>query len=160
MTTPALAENFFDRHRDKIAFAGPDDCWLWTKAKLANGYGTLWGRGKSRSAHREAYEAAYGRGSAEGLVIRHKCDTPACVNPAHLEPGTHGDNMRDKVRRGRCRKGEDASWSKLTEESVRTIRATHAPNHPEFGSAAIARRLGVAPTLISQVVHRRIWRHI
>lgn len=160
MTNPTLAHNFFDRHRDKIAFAGPDECWLWTAGRFSNGYGAVLTGGKTRGAHREAFEARNGAGSADGLVVRHRCDVRACINPAHLELGTQGDNMRDKVRRGRCRMGEDASWSKLTEEDVRTIRSTHISHHPVFGCTALARRFGVARTLVSQVVHRNIWRHV
>lgn len=36
-----------------------------------------------------------------GPVLRHRCDNPPCINPAHLEPGTQADNVRDMAERGR-----------------------------------------------------------
>jgi hypothetical protein len=36
-----------------------------------------------------------------GMEIMHTCDTPACVNPAHLSQVTHKANMHDMIRKGR-----------------------------------------------------------
>lgn len=160
MTEPKVAHNFFERHGAKIAFAGPADCWLWVACEDSTGYGALW-RGKKRHAHREAYEAANGP-IPDGLVVRHRCDTPLCVNPAHLEPGTQGDNMRDRDRRGRqvAPKGEVNGQSKLTESDVRAIRALYVPRSPGFGQKALARRYGVAPSAIGQIISRQRWKHV
>ena len=51
-------------------------------------------------AHRVSYEMANGP-IPDGLIIRHKCDNPNCVNPKHLESGTQKDNMLDASFRGR-----------------------------------------------------------
>ena len=72
-------------------------CWIWLGAWNHAGYGTLSRKG---SAHRFFYQHHKGP-IPEGLLIRHKCDTPACVNPDHLEPGTHKDNSNDRIVRGR-----------------------------------------------------------
>jgi hypothetical protein len=48
-------QNFFEKHGAKIAFAGPDDCWLWVAGKNSHGYGSVRARGRARYAHREAY---------------------------------------------------------------------------------------------------------
>jgi hypothetical protein len=37
----------------------------------------------------------------ETPIIRHTCDNPGCDNPEHQAAGTHADNMRDQLERGR-----------------------------------------------------------
>jgi hypothetical protein len=58
-----------------------------------------------RPAHRAVYEILVGD-VADGLDMDHLCRTPACVNPAHLEPVTHAVNMRrgkvGEVMVGKC----------------------------------------------------------
>lgn len=70
-----------------------DTCWLWIAAKTGEGYGVI-GLGPGRGngmAHRVAYELAVGA-IPDGMHIDHLCRTPACVNPAHLEPVTNAEN--------------------------------------------------------------------
>lgn len=78
-----------------------DDCIIWWKGFFANGYGVIKRRGKTMKAHRMIYEECFGM-IPEGMVVRHTCDNPPCVNPAHLLLGTPKDNMRDKMERGRA----------------------------------------------------------
>lgn len=77
-----------------------DGCWIWTAYRDDKGYGCFGFRGKVWKAHRVAYELATGP-IPTGAHILHSCDNPSCVNPEHLRAGTHADNMRDKVARGR-----------------------------------------------------------
>ena len=163
MATEKLNQNFFERHWDKIDFAGPDRCWLWTASTTIKGYGLVWAGGKYRRAHREAYEAVNGP-IPDGLVVRHKCDTPACVSPDHLELGTNADNTRDMMERGRNRcgrlKGSAHAMSKLAEIDIRRIRAAYVFRHPEFGCTALGRKHGVSRTTIGKIVSCKLWRHI
>jgi hypothetical protein len=55
------------------------------------------------SPYRATYILLRGCLIPEGLEIDHLCFTPACVNPWHLEPVTHAENLRR--RRGFSRFG-------------------------------------------------------
>ena len=87
---------------------GPEDpetgCMEWTRGRTGEGYGHLCFEGKMIYAHRVALELKLGRKLKQDELTRHKCDNPPCVNPAHLEIGSHADNARDRDERGR-RKG-------------------------------------------------------
>ena len=107
-----------------IAVRDPHECWLWQGYQDPSGHGQIkcFGRqGQSYKAHRVAYTVAYGP-IPEGLVVRHRCDTPACCNPNHLVLGTHADNVRDRVARGRSAVGPRNGRAKLKPEQVATIR--------------------------------------
>ena len=68
------------------------DCWIWTGAISGGGYGTLSVRSRSQLAHRWSYEYHVAP-IPEGLEIDHLCGRPRCVNPQHLEPVTHRENV-------------------------------------------------------------------
>src|SRR5206468_3686622 len=69
-----------------------DGCWLWTGWVDADGYGRISVNHKGYAVHRLAYEALVGPIPA-GCEIDHLCRKPACVNPLHLEPVTHLQNI-------------------------------------------------------------------
>lgn len=76
-------------------------CWLWLGGWDYQGYGKVNKSGKSvTKAHRLFYTHHVGE-VPDGLVLCHKCDTPACCNPAHMFVGTQADNIADAKRKGR-----------------------------------------------------------
>lgn len=77
-----------------------DSCWLWRGWTGGDGYGRTAAEGRSAIAHRVSYQLFNGE-IPEGLIVRHTCDTPACVRPDHLILGTSKDNAEDIVRHGR-----------------------------------------------------------
>lgn len=79
---------------------GPSACWPWTASCSGSGYGTFDVAGASKRAHRVVWEMELGP-IPEGMCVMHVCDNPPCCNPAHLRLGTHADNMRDMVAKGR-----------------------------------------------------------
>lgn len=101
---------------DKVLVGDSTDCWEWIAGKCRDGYGTFEHSKVSIGAHRFAWQFFNGT-IPPGTIIRHSCDNPACVNPEHLLPGTHKDNMRDRDSRGRN------GSTNLTEDDVRKIRS-------------------------------------
>jgi hypothetical protein len=73
-------------------------CWEWIGA-LSNGYGS-WGIDhKIYLTHR--YSMILAGYDLQDFDVLHKCDNTKCVNPDHLFLGTHTENMRDMVSKGR-----------------------------------------------------------
>jgi hypothetical protein len=68
-----------------------ESCWLWRGAFNTGGYGVLKMDKRMRIAHRVSWELLVGP-IPDGLTIDHLCKVRACINPAHLEPVTSGEN--------------------------------------------------------------------
>jgi hypothetical protein len=127
-----------------------------------DGYGFKYHEGRTRRANRVAYCIAnnLSHKDIKGLLVRHKCDNPACVNPLHLELGTAADNNADRDSRGRASVGEHRPASKLTEAAVLAMRAEYIPRSKEHGSRALAKKYGVHQAQVSNVINRKTWKHI
>jgi hypothetical protein len=134
-----------------------DTCWNWTGGKDNDRYGHFSIDHKTFKAHRVAYELWKGQ-IAQGLLVRHICNNPVCVNPDHLETGTHQDNMNDRRLAERQAKGEKNGQSKLTEIQVQEIKRLL-----EIGlmtQLEIGNLFQVHKTLISKIKLGRSWSHL
>ena len=113
------------------------DCWRWTGYRSPDGYGRFGSPEiKDTLAHRIAYEFVIGPIPA-GLQIRHTCNNGhlGCVNPHHMVPGTHSENMIDRAYAGTLKR------QKLSVDDVLIIR--YALRTVPVTDAALAAVFGV-----------------
>lgn len=90
--------------------------------------------------------------------VLHMDDNKKNSHVDNLVWGTHADNMRHMVERGRSIKGELVGIAKLDPEKVKKIRSWYATG--EVTQMDLAHTYGVNQTIISDVVRRVTWRHI
>ena len=156
-------EDFIKRFCSKFKQGGEEECWEWEAHKV-KGYGQVWNGRKNLKAHRVSYELFVGP-IPDGLIVRHKCDNPGCVNPHHLEVGTNADNMRDKVERERQPRGSGHGKSRLCESEVALIKKfflRHPPVKGKHGGPCgfLARWFGVSQPTVVHINIQRTWTHI
>lgn len=99
---------------------------------------------------------------SEDIVVRHKCDTPNCVNPLHLETGTKADNDLDREVRGRTLKGVDHGMSHFTDTRIiREIRWLYQQADGAKGACtALGVRYGESKTVIRYICTRQTWKDV
>lgn len=124
-------------------------CWEYNGTKDKNGYNYY----STMLVHRII--AHLNNISIEDEVC-HKCDNPSCVNPDHLFAGTHADNMKDKVAKGRQSKGKDVNaWCRqFTEKEVNDIR------NSSLSCRALAKIHGISYGAISHIKNRRNYKWV
>jgi hypothetical protein len=154
----------FPRFAERVLPEPNSGCWLWDGASNNTGYGIFRLLPKSVSPRVGAHRASYAFFKGEipdGLVVCHRCDNRACVNPDHLFLGTLGDNAADRHRKGRSkgqRKGEHHSLATLTEEQaiqIINLVACGTLTHKE-----IADRFGIGSSTVTQIASNNTWRHL
>ena len=134
--------------------AGPNGCLMWTGGADSGGYGAFHVSQGMARAHRVAHELTHGRPIPADMLLRHRCHNRLCVNPAHLEPGTHADNSRDMVEAGRHATGPGSRPRKLTEEDGVAIKGARILGLPV---AEIARMFCIVPGMVVAICSGRRW---
>ena len=147
------------RHLDRYEVDPNSGCWLWSGATGTDGYGRLKVLNLYVRAHRYFYEQLIGP-IPPGSVVCHRCDTPLCVNPAHLFAGSMLENTKDARNKGRLcgprspARGQKQHCARLTEDAVRLIRSD------DRNARILAAALGVSRGAIIAVRSRRTWRWV
>ena len=156
-----------------------DGCWLWQGATIApppRDYGTFYADGRAWPAHRWIFAHVNGPIDS-GLFVCHRCDTPRCVNPAHLFAGTPSQNMVDCASKGRLAaqlrpeqsnviarreimnqpKGERHPAARVRESDIPEIRRRVANGE---STGKVSRSYGVSRETIRRIARGHNWGHV
>lgn len=144
---------------------GENECWAWQASTQSKGYGQFRvAQGRNQQlAHHVAFWFSVGPILDKKPILRHSCDSPPCCNPAHLKPGTHLDNSRDMVRRGRSMAGERHHNAKLTETMAKAMiaeRATMPFPAPRNSITEMASRYEVPVYRLKDLLYGNSWKHL
>jgi hypothetical protein len=157
--TPTQRERFLGKLVRKES-----GCLEWPGQVNRGGYGkvkigsTKDGSRRDEQAHRVAFHIEHGYCAP---VVRHSCDNPPCCDHTHLLAGTHADNTKDKVDRGRAKtgdqRGQQNGYSKLKDDEVLRIKRQLLDR---YNNKEIAAMFGVTHQTISLIRRDKKWQHL
>lgn len=130
--------------------------------KNSKGYGMAYVKGERIEAHRLAWREHHGD-IPKGMLVRHLCHNPSCVNIDHLALGTHKDNRQDDKDAGRswALKGEDSVTGKLTEVEVKEIRSLKLSHKAPRGYISnICKKYNIHRMTVYDIWNRKTWQHL
>jgi hypothetical protein len=147
------------RFWSKVDMRTPEECWPWQASLHPSGYGRFKIASYTTVSASRTALIIKTRAEPEGLFACHTCDNPICCNPAHLYWGTHSDNMRDKVARGRCnpppQDGFNNGAAKLDEQAFALVIARLKEG---WTNKQIAADLPVSHSMVSLIRLGKMWR--
>lgn len=103
------------------------DCWRWS-GRIKDGYPVTNINGRWYAVHRLALMAKHGA-DLGSQHAHHVCANTECVNPAHLQPVTHRENVAEMLAR-------QSYLARIRE--LESALAQHAPQHPLLAVISVA----------------------
>jgi hypothetical protein len=161
------------RFWSKVRITDDDDsCWEWTRSRgpLPDNYGQFRWTPPGATASEVMYASRVALFLTNGTVPtqgNHHCDNPPCSRPKHLYDGTHQDNMRDRMDRGRYvvqphllnQNGTKNKVAKLTDDLVVQARnlAREGQTLPQIHAEI---KSPVTMTVLRWAITGRTWKHL
>ncbi len=117
-----------------------------------------------RQVNHVAWELVYGEPVPVGMVMRHSCEHPLCVNPKHLIAGTRSEcvanaiakgSLKIKVQAGRKFSDNFNPSRKLTQSEVDEIRSRYKDG--DIFQRELACVYGVTRANISLIIRGKTW---
>lgn len=142
--------------RDVVLLYEGDDCLIWPYARTGAGYGHLSIDGENILVSRIACEAEHGLSPTPWHDAAHSCGNGhlACCTRKHVRWATPKENQQDMVLHGKSQQGERQHAAKLTDDSVRFIRASKQTN------TELAEKFGTSRAAIISARKGKTWRHV
>lgn len=135
------------------------NCMIWTGKCFQN---SLYGHSAFRvdvSAHVLSFHVhnrtLFGK-VPKGKLIRHLCNNPLCIEPAHLKLGTYSENAMDKIQNGTMNSGENHPNCKITTEIAKKI----IDSYGTCTTAERAEQFGVSTRIVQHIDSGESWCHL
>ena len=117
---------------------------------------------KTHMHHRSVWIDHYGP-IPKGMLIRHLCHNPACINIEHLAIGTMKDNRQDDIDAGKpVGKGIANGRAKLNEQQINEIRSVNPrPDRTPRGLLKqVSEDYKVSKQMILNIWENKNWTHL
>lgn len=149
----------------------PGGCWHWLGATSSDGLPRIHtfdhqrGEKVSQTGGRGAFNIAFGKAPAPGMMVMRCCGTRDCVNPVHLREMRSQREMGQHIRRAGWRVGTHLEQRRANQAlAMKAAGVQKTPDWqaqiiwgapPETTNRELARRLDMRESTVSAVRRRR-----
>lgn len=155
-----ISQKDIDRFCSKLIKTSTD-CWEYSGAKDADGYGMFWFQGKTKGAHQFSARYLGNMILQPGNHVCHSCDNPPCCNPNHLFVGSSQMNTADRQAKGRTVKGSQVGTSVYSEDIIKKIKdAYKTRTHYRGIIKDLSQEFNVSYGVVWTCCRNQGWRHV
>ena len=146
-----MEQRYIDKFHESYSPEALTGCFIWTRAIDCDGYGIYSFSRKYPTYKAHRFSAMIHGLDMSGDVMRHTCNNPSCVNPAHLQTGSFKVNSLDMVKAKRAP-------VKISDEDVLVIRNEWATG--SISQKTLSKRYRVSEEQIRRIINKTSRKHI